>query len=155
MPKEDEKGPKVPEPNESRSIIDAPLFSCYLEKELIVNSNAVSFLARPLASTKPWEEDRTFNPEFKDEEEITYFFDFSTVDPQGIKALRYLVDSDNEPFLVFQARGDNPMSIGEKLKELVNNGKKVTHILKSSEVYGGNTESSAWREYKKALIYEI
>lgn len=59
-----------------------------------------------------------------------------------------------EGILIYKHDSDKT-TIGEKLEQLIKRGKKVTHIVRAEEVYGGGTHSSVWRNYERAEIYEV
>jgi len=130
---------------------DAPLFGLYEKRVLLKLPHYREFLEKPLCSTTCLfeEEDGPFNTRFKDLEEITYFYNFSSVN------LLRLNRNEAEKFLILQERGENKKSIGEQLQQLIRDGKRVTHIVRSTEEYGGDTNYSVWRKYLEAQICEV
>lgn len=139
----------------ARSIKEIQLFSNYGSVEVLDQSEVDVFLSMPTCSTvNIFEEEEGFNTKFEDSEEITYFCDFSKVDPQTLDFLSYSRSSEGA-WLISKNRGNQNISIGEKLKQLTAKGEKITHIIRSSERYGGGTNDSVWTNYLKAQIFVV
>jgi len=140
-------------------LADSKLFSCFKKRTLLDPSLISEFLEKPPCSiVNLFEEEEGFDTKFVDLEEITYFFDFSSVNPLAVDELRFCSDGkgQKEGWLAFNARMYRKnTTIGEQLKELNHSGRKITHIVRSTEKYGGTTNTSAWRDYLEAQIYEV
>jgi DNA polymerase III alpha subunit (gram-positive type) len=126
------------------------LFSYYDQVDYNPPIDLHKIIDQPLSSTAcEFEEvESMYNTRFEDLEEITYFYDFSPdglIEVQDLRSAKYLKDT---------ARGNDNKTVRTRLEELVNAGKTITHIVRSSEVYGGDTHYSVWRSFRHAQIYE-
>ena len=122
---------------------------------------------------------------FRDNEAITYFYDFFLLFPEGPSApaslsaavkesesppaasvaamfgpYTNLYEEENEVLeknrsILVYRARHDKTGIGEKLEELIGSGQRVTHLACAREVYGGDTHYSTWREYQKIDIYEL
>ena len=125
------------------------LFSEYKEVKFFPSPEYRSLLNNTLCSTTClFEEENGQNTRFTDLELITYFFNLPCA---NFQELTKKVDK----FLVEEARGHDETTVGTRLEQLLQKGHKITHIVRSTEEYGGDTHYSVWREYMKAEIYEV
>ena len=92
---------------------------------------------------------------FRDLEFVTYYFNFSTENLEKVLAQDESYKIDTEGILIREDRGTISTSIAERLRELIKDGKKITHIICAEQLYGGETHYSVWREYEKAEVYEF
>ena len=53
---------------------------------------------------------------------------------------------------MYQAKSSESRIVRALLQRLLYEGKKVTHIVRSQEEYGGGTHDSVWREHLRAEI---
>lgn len=126
------------------------IFKEYKKVKFFPFPNYLKILDELLSSTTCLfeEENGGYNTKFKDEELLTYFYDFPAQNMQKEACER-------KKHLVFEARGDNTMLLREKLNQFFQAGKSITHVIRTEEIYGGDTHYSVWREYQKADVYEV
>lgn len=166
----------TPQNEERKHLIDTKdiemwkkIFKKFKEVDVFLHPVYKTILNDPLFSTANlYEEKGCFNTQFVDLENLTYFYDFSKVDliefsnlseEQKRKLGIYTSCMEDESLynkgvLLFSG-GSKINTIGEKLNELTQDNKKVTHIVLGHEMYGGNTHYSTWCEYLRAEIFEI
>jgi hypothetical protein len=127
------------------------LFENYKTVEYHKSPNYGMLFNKPLCSTTIlYEEEETmYNTSFRDLEENTYFYDFS------FASFEKIVENGLYEFLVESHSGKNKTPLGEKLGQLIQSGKEISHIVRSKEEYGGDTHYSVWRDYLKVNIYEV
>ncbi len=148
------------------------LFDRYKEVNFFQSPSYKSVMNRPSGSiTNVREIPDGQNTIFEDLEYVTYFYNFSSQnladlassDKEKRKKLgsytgqcehEHEVINNSEGVLIYRSRFDET-PIGKKLEQLVNNGKKITHIICAEESYGGDTHYSVWRDCNKAEIYEV
>lgn len=146
------------------------IFNCFKEIKYYPSPAYKSILYYPTGSiTNIQEIPDGQNVIFQDLENSTYFYGFS---PENLKELLTRRDkirvlglytgqcqNDNEIIknscgLIYRERNEKT-PLGEKLEQLIKEGKKVTHIVRTKDVYGGNTHYSVWRSHDKAEIYGV
>jgi 8-oxo-dGTP pyrophosphatase MutT (NUDIX family) len=143
-------GLKVSLPRFLDTVFLQRLFSFFRKLEVLGPERLPEILDLPLCTTEClFEEEDGQNTRFTDSETITYFYDFSSVELDVLP--RWQLDG----CCVYQARGSDSQTVGARLQRLLDAGKKVTHIVRSQEEYGGGTHDSVWREYLRAEIVKM
>jgi len=142
--------------DETKSILEARIFEHYKKRELVPSSRIREFMMKPLSSIKNVSEKADGqNTLFEDREIITYFYDLSSVNPLNMQRLDTYTDREIETILVLRERGSNIKPIGGRLNQLIGEGRNVTHIVSSLELYGGGTNESVYREYLEAQVFIV
>lgn len=130
------------------------LFGRYKEVNFFESPRYKHTFNYPLYSTECLyeKEDGPFNTIFEDLQVGTLFYDFSSA---NLSALSKRKEVKIDKFELSTTRGSDKPTIGSKLEQFLREGKKVTHIIRTREIYGGDTHYSVWRDYEKAEIYEV
>lgn len=94
-------------------------------------------------------DDHGGNAHFVDSEILSYYYDLSKLDFNNSSEIS--IHLAKKPLAKIRCDSNTIENIVNSLKS---RGKNVTHVTISDEKYGGD-DSSVWRDYEKATLYEI